>query len=516
MSSEPPLLRDAAAAAAPPPPEPAAIGAESAVDQGLARGVRAKLWLLIAAVLASAVMAVLSLYTFGRQTDAIDEVPQAIEVRRRVRVMVIEAVSAEAAQRGYLLTGDRRYLEDFYTWDPQRGLEELRAYAGEEQQRAVALLAEELVSKQAEMTTTIRLYEEGAKDAAWRLVSSNLGKKFMDDARVVMDAIIAREDARIRSLLGEVSTIRRIAMPLVVGGTGLTVLGLLIGLITISRSTRALERMAKRDAEQARRLEEQSLLLSTGLVAAGEANRALIRSNRDLDQFAYVASHDLKAPLRAISSLSTWIEEDLGDGADDKTREHLRLMRSRVNRMSALIEGILGYSRAGRDSELTFVDSLAQLKELRDAMPPPDGVTLTVLEGPWPSGMTQRVQLAQVWSNLLGNAFKHGVPKGGSVQLGCARCPPRSPGDSGGGPRPSGGQQWQFWVRDDGPGIEKAYHQKIFDLFQRLSSRDQVEGAGIGLSIVRKLVDTNGGKVWIESEPGAGTTFTFTWSFRDV
>lgn len=122
-----------------------------------------------------------------------------------------------------------------------------------------------------------------------------------------------------------------------------------------------------------------------------------------------------------------------------------------------------------------------------------------VLPGPWPTITTQRVQLTQVWSNLLSNAMKHGVPKGGHIELGCG---------------------WQdgelcFWTRDDGPGIEPIYHQKIFDLFQRLVSRDQVEGAGIGLSIVRKLVDRNGGRIWVESAPGDGTTFKFTWSSHD-
>lgn len=472
-----------------------------AVWRGVALA-RSRLWLLACAVVATLGLALFSLVMLKRQAETFAEVPDAIDIRRAGRLMVIDALAAESGQRAFLLTGNRSYLEDFTAWDPRASVAEMeRTTQGVVSAELVELQAV-LEAKQREMRSTIELYQAGDKAGALALMNSGLGKAYMTRARAVMDALIRLESQRVDELIQTALTISQVATPLIIGGAGLTMLALVTGFFALRNSTKSLAGAAQRNAVQAQNLEETSRELGESLELMQQSNRALARSNRDLDQFAYVASHDLKAPLRAISSLSTWIEEDLADQADPRTREHLRLMRSRIDRMAALIEGILGYSRAGRDVELSDVNVRALVEEVRGMHAVPAGVTIEVLPGPWPTLRTHRVQMMQVWSNLISNAVKHGVAGGGRVELGCER--------------DAETDELCFWVRDSGPGIDPAYHRKIFDLFQRLVSRDKVEGAGIGLSVVRKLVDGNRGKVWIESSPGEGTTFKFTWSSHDA
>jgi signal transduction histidine kinase len=226
-----------------------------------------------------------------------------------------------------------------------------------------------------------------------------------------------------------------------------------------------------------------------GLIAALES------SNRELDQFAYVASHDLKAPLRGIANLAQWIEDDLGDRLDDQTRGHLHLLRGRVVRLENLIAGILAYSRAGRDSkEQVIVDLGALVAEVWELLAPPATARLEVT-GPLPQLFTSRVQLQQILLNLIGNAIKYNADRALTITVAAQRR----------------GRRWEFSVTDDGIGIAREFADRIWGLFQTLERRDKVESTGIGLSVVRKIVESQGGKAWVESEVGQGATFRFTW-----
>ncbi|NNC32392.1 hypothetical protein HKM21_24340 [Longimicrobium terrae] len=226
------------------------------------------------------------------------------------------------------------------------------------------------------------------------------------------------------------------------------------------------------------------------------AARALEASNRELDQFAYVASHDLKAPLRGISNLSTWIEDDLGDAATPEVREQLAMLRGRAVRMEALIDGILQYSRAGRVRDTTDrVDTGALARDVVDLLAPPPGARITVQPG-MPVIVTERLPLQQVLMNLIGNAIKYAGGGEARVEVSATRAADGA---------------WEFAVRDHGPGIAPEYHERIFTIFQTLESRDVVESTGIGLSIVKKLVEGRGGRVWVDSAEGGGSTFRFLW-----
>jgi PAS domain S-box-containing protein len=226
-----------------------------------------------------------------------------------------------------------------------------------------------------------------------------------------------------------------------------------------------------------------------------QITQALERSNRDLDQFAYIASHDLKAPLRAIANLSEWIEEDVADQLSDESRQHMNLLRGRVHRMEALIDGILQYSRAGRvQQHIEAVNVSSLLSEVIELLDPPPEVAIVVES--MPTLQTERVPLQQVFMNLIGNAIKYANRSDVRIRVGVRELP----------------KYYEFSVADNGQGIEPEYHQKIWGIFQRLEARDKVEGTGIGLSVVKKIVESRGGRVWVESAPGTGATFRFTWA----
>ena len=226
-----------------------------------------------------------------------------------------------------------------------------------------------------------------------------------------------------------------------------------------------------------------------------QTNTALEKRNQELDQFAYIVSHDLKAPLRAIANLSTWIEEDL-PGESEEIQHNITLLRSRVHRMEALIDGILHYSRVGRvKASVEKVDVANLLAEIVDSLAPPPAFTISVQPG-MPTLSTQRLLLQQVFANLLSNAIKHHDRADGTVTI--------SVQDQG--------NFYEFAVADDGPGIATEYHERVFEIFQTLKARDIAENTGVGLSLVKKIVETQGGSVRLESQIGQGSTFRFTWS----
>jgi signal transduction histidine kinase len=223
--------------------------------------------------------------------------------------------------------------------------------------------------------------------------------------------------------------------------------------------------------------------------------RALEKSNKQLDQFAYVVSHDLKAPLRGIANLSQWIEDDLAEKMDDQTKEHLTLLRGRVTRLENLIAGILAYTRAGRDrGETVRIDTKNLVQECWELLAPPETATL-VVSTPMPTVVTHRPQLQQVFMNLVGNAVKYNPGRVIAVDVGAA----------------AKGRFYEFFVKDNGVGIAPEFHEKIWGLFQTLERRDKIESTGIGLSIVRKIVESQGGTTRVDSRLGEGATFFFTW-----
>ena len=225
--------------------------------------------------------------------------------------------------------------------------------------------------------------------------------------------------------------------------------------------------------------------------------RDLTRSNEELEQFAYVASHDLKAPLRGIENLVGWIEEDLEGTLTGETRTNMDLLRSRVRRLESLLDDLLAYSRAGR-SEATFetIDVGGLVEDLVALISPPEGFTVQGSTS-LPTLRSARTPLTQALQNLIGNAIKHhDRPAEGHVWVDAR----------------DDGETIEFSVADDGPGVPPQYRDRVFGMFQTLRPRDEVEGSGMGLAIVRKLVDRQGGSIWIaDGRNGRGADVRFTW-----
>lgn len=246
-------------------------------------------------------------------------------------------------------------------------------------------------------------------------------------------------------------------------------------------------------AEEALQLRADELANLSSVLA--QTNTVLEKKNQELDQFAYIVSHDLKAPLRAIANLSQWIEEDLQEKLTSDTQHQMNLLRGRVHRMEALIEGILEYSRVGRvKNAKEVVDVGDLLQNIIDSLALPPQFTIEVKTG-MPILTTERLPLEQVFTNLIGNAIGHHDRTDGKIWISAQKS----------------GEFYEFAVRDDGPGIAPQYHEKIFVIFQTLVARDRMENTGIGLSLVKKIVEDKGGLVWVESDVGKGATFYFTW-----
>jgi PAS domain S-box-containing protein len=229
-----------------------------------------------------------------------------------------------------------------------------------------------------------------------------------------------------------------------------------------------------------------------------EAKQAeLLRSNKDLEQFAYVASHDLKAPLRAIELLVQWIKEGLAGYDANNVQENLALLARRTQRLNRLLDDLLAYSRAGRKvGDYRETDTHALVLDAIQVLSPRAGISVEIL-GRLPTFPTYPAPLEQVFRNLIGNALKHHPGPQGHVTVACEERDSR----------------YVFAVSDDGEGIPMQYAERVFEMFQTLKPRDEVEGSGMGLAIVSRIVHWQRGRVWLE--PGAGgrgAVFKFEWN----
>ncbi len=249
------------------------------------------------------------------------------------------------------------------------------------------------------------------------------------------------------------------------------------------------------DITDRKRAEEEIKRLNADLedrVAA--RTKELESANRELKEFASVVSHDLKAPLRGISQLTGWLKNDFQDVINDEGQMHIDLIINRARRMNRLIDGILEYSRIRRtENRSEVVDCNSLVDEVVELIMPPEG-TRVFCENHLPSLLTDRLRLEQVFLNLIGNAVKHMKDGGGTVRISSQKT----------------GNIWQFCVADDGEGIDSRYHEKIFKIFQTLNHHNDEESTGIGLTLVKKIIENSGGKIWLESEAGKGSRFFFT------
>jgi PAS domain S-box-containing protein len=230
--------------------------------------------------------------------------------------------------------------------------------------------------------------------------------------------------------------------------------------------------------------------------ALAAVNTELKRSNEDLERFAYVISHDLQEPLRAVTSYAQLLAKSYGDKLDDKARKYIEHISSGAERMRVLINGLLELSRLSTeppkmqplDCGRILEQVLASLEVLREET----GARVT--HDPLPTVMGNPVRLTQLFLNLIGNGLKFHGEQPPHVHIGARR----------------EGKEWVLSIEDNGIGIDQKYVDAIFVMFKRLHSRNEYPGSGIGLAVVKKIVEQHGGRIWVESEPGKGSKFWFT------
>lgn len=246
--------------------------------------------------------------------------------------------------------------------------------------------------------------------------------------------------------------------------------------------------------DELRKLSES---LNTMSLTLDKNFKELTLKNKELDQFAYIVSHDLKAPLRGIINITKWMEEDHSENMDPEIEKHLELIKGRAFRLENMINGLLEYARIGRvKKNLEDVNVENLIVDLIDFLIPR---TFEVeLKGDFPQLKTEKLRLEQVFSNIISNAVKYSDKVNGKIIISSKQA----------------GDFYEFSVFDNGPGIQEEYFEKIFMIFQTLRERDAFESTGVGLAIVKKIIDDQKATIYVESEIGKGTTFIFTWPIK--
>ncbi|RNI28043.1 HAMP domain-containing protein [Rufibacter immobilis] len=474
------------------------------------------------------VLVMLSIVTFGyiQQTkevkQSIAEVLETSNIIRESEQAQKLIIDMETGLRGYLLTGRKVFLEPYDAGKVTFAQTIARLDSITKDYKVQNQLVRDIKDIATHWQTTFSepLIKSRASShlghsfkAHYDSVYSNtvllgVGKGIMDKARNKFDLLEKEEELLQASRLKELDSSLQLTNIVAIG---LTLLSIAIGgflAYVLGRTIRnRFQRMnnlalsiaqGKYDVSLTDHKHDEISGLTHSLNIMAEKLQSsfthLTKVNQELDQFAYVVSHDLKAPLRAINNLAEWIEEDLQ--TDDKEiLQNFSTLRGRVHRMENLINGILEYSRIGRKALPTSTFSVQDmLKEVLENLAPPASFTVKA-STELPVITAERTLFYQVLSNLLSNAFKYHHTQQGNIEIRAKELP----------------SHYLFEVQDDGPGIPKEYQQKVFTIFQTMEARDVKESTGVGLSIVKKIVEEKGGQIWIDSDGSSGTTFLFTW-----
>ena len=404
-------------------------------------------------------------------------------------------VDAETGVRGYGLTQNPQFLEPYQHAlraipDRVAMLAQLTENSTSQQLRLAAIRAdiETYLSLLEGICQLLdRSLEQSFESAAQLQNLLVQGKAEMDTLRSELDGLQTEEQQLLQSRREQLQRTKQL------------VDRLLSATVVLSLISYAVAFFLYRQADQV--IMERNRDLAIANQSLSQFNVTLARRNQDLNEFTYIVSHDLKAPLRAVNNLSDWIAEDLDVPADSAVGKQIALLQTRVAKMHALIDGLLQYSRADRgENPIESVNVAELVKEVVEALDLPPQFGVQIAPG-MPTLKTERLLLQQVFSNLISNSYKHHTRKDGKVTVSAQQV---SHSDR------YNFSHYEFAVADDGPGIDPEYHEQVFKIFQTLSANNP-DSTGIGLSIVKKIVENRGGTLRVASQVGQGTTFYFTW-----
>jgi signal transduction histidine kinase len=452
---------------------------------------------LVAAAGTLLLVAVMSYFSMIRNTDDRQWVLHTYQVMGKLDEIRVSMTDAETGERGYILTGNDSYLAPYV-----RGVEQVRRSASEvrkltsdnpKQQSALDSL-EPLVSvRLRELRERIEVRRGQGLNAGITAVREGTGKEYMDQIRTAIGAMKSEEEFLLaRRSMELTASSQRTRTVLAFGETlGLMLLGA-AGVIT----QREMLRRNKAEAEVRKLNEDLELKVAERTAELAARAKDLERSNMELQQFAYVASHDLQEPLRTIASFTQLLAKRYGDKLDDKAREFIGFAVDGSKRMQTLINDLLSFSRVGTQGKtLAAVDCDAILSAvLRNLKRAIDDCGAVITHDSLPLVLADEIQLGQMLQNLVGNAIKFHGEKPPRIHVGAERS--------------TGG--WKISVRDNGIGIAPEHYERIFVIFQRLHTKQQYAGTGIGLAICKKIAERHGGRLWVETTPGGGSTFCFT------
>ena len=447
--------------------------------------------IIIALPVVCLVTAILMIAGLRLQTiEARNQEQETQKILKTTNELLFTLQKAEAEVRGYSLTQNEKFLTNYQEVQEkmEKEYEQLQTLVKNTSQEEKELIAkiENLARRQnQQLEKMIKLVREDQTfPPEENLMNENLLKseqQFQALESAIEEFIQQQESSQqqlefiVQSWANRTNQVQWIAL---IVGLGATVGGIYLFISLENQLSQYTDRIEESNAYLAR------------------TSRTLEKRNQELDQFAYIVSHDLKAPLRAIANLSSWIEEDIAENLDPDTQHQMDLLRKRVHRMEAFINGILEYSRVGRvRSERETINIENLLKEIINSLDYPETFTVEIGSN-MPTITTETLLLQQIFTNLISNAIKHHDRADGKVSITVKELE----------------TSYQFTVTDDGSGIDPKFHEKIFIMFQTLQARDTVENTGVGLAIIKKILDDKGETITVESEKGKGTSFHFTWS----
>ncbi|SHJ12111.1 His Kinase A (phospho-acceptor) domain-containing protein [Hymenobacter daecheongensis DSM 21074] len=477
-----------------------------------------------AVLLLTSIVSYRSIRQLTVHTKMVEHTYQVLQAAEHLTSQVREA---EWRVRGYLLTNDADYLQNYGSSRQKveqsfRRLAQLTADNPAQIERLDSMQV--LVLRQfANMQTLIRP-RQALTPSSMRTILDT-GRQTMRAINGLFERIKSNEMALLTERNRQQTLYETIAPITIIVSAVLAILITLWLFFKISRELTANEQLQAQlvltNQETARRIEIVEHLAAQVLAGdykvkikdkeqdslgnlAGLLNRmtqrldesfgALENRNKELDQFAYVASHDLKAPLRGVMTIVKWIDDELSAEISPQLRQYLDMMKGRLARLEDLINGLLAYARIGRTGQKIEQVDVQQLVSEVTEMVVPAAFQVTIAD-PLPTLLTDRLSLQQVFTNLFSNAVKYHHLGTGTITVRCHE----------------GKKDYEFTVADDGPGIAPEYHEKIFLMFQTLRDRHTAESTGIGLSIVKKIIDEQKGSMRVNSAVGQGAAFIFTW-----